>query len=113
MKYPKIPNIFLNTDVDLTVTSSKTSMTGSPEVMLSKKFKCNYQSANEKNSSEFERGTGVTAVIIISGNIFKSDINNLPCGGSAVVKGVKHTITNISLVRNPDGTVNFTRIITK
>ena len=112
MRYPKIPNIFLNVDVDLTVTSNKTSMTGSPEVILKKKFKCNYQSANDKNSSDFERGTGVTAVIIISGNIFKNDTNQ-SCGGSAVVMGVKHTITNISLVRNPDGTVNYTRITTK
>lgn len=112
MKYPKIPNIFLNTDVDLTVTSSKTGTNGKAEVILQKKFKCNYQSANEKNSSDYERSTGVTAVIIISGNIFKSDVN-LSCGGSAVVKGVKHTITNISLVRNPDGTVNFTKVLTK
>lgn len=112
MKYPKIPKAFLKTEVELIVTSSETTMTGSPEILLKKKVMCNYQSANEKNSTEFERNTGVKAVIIVSGNIFKSD-DVIPCGGSAVMNGVSHQIMNISLVRNPDGTINFTKITTR
>ena len=112
MKYPKIPKAFLKTDVELTITSDKTGTNGKAGVVLHGKFKCNYQSVNTKNSTEVERSKGISSVILIDGNIFKSDKNE-GAGGVASIYGIKHNIVEISLVRNPDGTVNYTRITTK
>lgn len=112
MKYPNIPKAFLKTEVELTITSDKTGTNGEAFQILHGKYKCNYQSVNIHNSSDFERSRGVSAVILINGNIFKSDKNE-GCGGVALVYGDKHQIVEISLVRNPDGTVNHTRITTR
>lgn len=112
MIYPKIPKAFLKTEVELTIKSDETGTDGKAITLLHKKFKCNYQSVNTKNSSDLERSAGIQAVIYIDGNIFKSDKNE-GCGGTAIIYGVKHNIIDISLERNPDGTVNYTRITAK
>lgn len=111
MRFPNFPNSLFKTDVEVVIYSDETSMTGKPVEILNKKFECNYQSVNIKNSSELERSRGVNAVILIKGNIFKND--NLSCGGYVKAFGIKADIVDVSLVRNPDGTVNYTRITTK
>ena len=55
MKYPKIPKAFLKTEVELTIKSDETGTDGKAITLLHKKFKCNYQSVNTKNSSDLER----------------------------------------------------------
>ena len=113
MKYPKILNCFFKTKIQLTVYSDETDISSRPITIISNQtYNCNYQSASSKNSSNLERSKNIKAVIMIKDNIFKNVEQNWN-GGYIIFDNEKSEIETITLVRNPDGTVNYTRITTK
>ena len=109
MKYPKlVPNSICKTTATLIIDSEEISEDGEPIKAFEFTGKCNYQ------DKSFTKLTAQKQLITLSGcALFNGDIApNLAniTGGDIIINGEKRNIYQGEKCRNPDGTVNYTRI---
>ncbi|MCP1103601.1 hypothetical protein M2454_002934 [Aequitasia blattaphilus] len=109
MNYPcLVPAHLCKTDIEVTVYGEGLDENGGPQVLLEGKFKCNYQD-NAKTVLTAEK-----KLIQLSGSaLFRGDIAPSIAtisGGTVKVFGMERDIFKGEKARNPDGTVNYTRI---
>lgn len=109
MRYPElVGKRFCKTDIKVTLEREGLNKYGEPLPSVTLNLKCNYQD-NAKTVLTAEK-----KLIQLSGSaLFVGDIYpELPVlsGGSVEVLGVKRRIFQGVKARNPDGTVNYTRL---
>lgn len=108
MKYPKlVPLKYCRTDIEVHIEDEDISENGSKAVF---KFvgKCNYQDSVRRIYTSDKTYVEITGVCLFDGDIFP-DLASIP-GGYVLIDKNKRKIYKGSKSRNPDGTVNYTRI---
>ena len=110
MKYPALVSPrFCKIPIQVTINDESVDENGAPVVLLSNSFLCNFQSpAKIRFTDEQKIVTLEGAMALFNGDICPGieTISN----GTAVVFGVKRRIAKGAKWRNPDGTVNYTRL---
>lgn len=109
MRYPVlVDKRFCKTDIKVTLEREGLNKYGEPLPSVTLNLKCNYQD-NAKTVLTAEK-----KLIQLSGSaLFVGDICpelSVLTGGSVEVLGVKRRIFQGFKARNPDGTVNYTRL---
>lgn len=109
MKYPQLvlPQ-FCKTPVTVILYQEGVSEDGEPLSTLKAELKCNYQDGVKTILTEQKKLVQITGSAYFVGDIAP----NLPTlsGGTAVIFGVDRRIANSRKARNPDGTVNYTKL---
>lgn len=109
MKFPYLVNKkFCKTDITVILYDENRNENGEPVEVFTGSFKCNYQD-NARTVITADKGTVQITGIAYIPNDIAPDIPVLS-GGKAVVNGVRRTIFSGTKARNPDGTVNYTRL---
>lgn len=94
--------------VHVTIESEGLTEDGGPEILFSGDLLCNYQDTARRVL------TGEQKLVLISGSaLFPGDIApDVPefSGGTLTVFGIPRRIEQGMKARNPDGTVNYTRL---
>ena len=109
MKYPclVLPQ-FCTTDIRVEIYGEGIDKNGGPEILFAGDLKCNYQD-NAKTVLTAEK-----KLVQLSGSaFFPGDISpDVPVisGGTVTVFSVQRDIFKGEKARNPDGSVNYTRI---
>ena len=109
MKYPSlVPNRWCKTPIHVVLNREGISEDGEPLKALEIDTMCNYQDKAKKVLTEQQQ------LIEIEGNaLFNGDIApQLPSisNGTVIVNGIKRRIFRGTKARNPDGTVNYTKL---
>lgn len=107
MAYPKLV-AFAKTPVHVTIESENTNEFNEAEVLLDADFLCNYQDSASVSYSKDKQSTDITGTIYINGDILPSAA--VISRGSVIIFGQKRNIVKGSKGRNPDGSVNYTKI---
>jgi len=107
VKWPKLVHI-AKTDIHVTIDAEDINEFGERETLLDDDFLCNYQSSAEVKYTSDKEAVTLSAVALIDGDICPS----IPeiTSGKVRVFGASRTIYRGSKCRNPDGTVNYTRL---
>lgn len=81
---------------------------GEPEIAIQGEFKCNYQDGAKTILTKEQKKVEITGTALFCGDIAP----NLPVisDGEVTIFGVTRKIARGTKVRNPDGTVNYTRL---
>lgn len=109
MKYPcLIQKALCKTDIDVEVKAEGIDKYGDPLEATKWNGKCNYQDSAKTVLTAEKTLIQLSGCALIPGDIAPS----LPTlsGGTVIVHGVKRTIFKGTKARNPDGTVNYTRL---
>lgn len=109
MKYPKLLRAcYLTTDASIKLFGESVDEYGQPIEREDIKVKCNYQDIAKAIIKDQTRYVEVTGVMYIDGDICP----DLPVisGGIVNICGVNRDIATGTKARNPDGSVNYTRI---
>lgn len=109
MRFPNlIPNSLCNTAISIEIEQEGVDKYGEPYEPIKWEGRCNYQDTARSIFREGKKNDLITGTCLIPGDI----VPQLPVigAGYAVIHGVKRTIVSGAKCRNPDGTVNFTRI---
>lgn len=110
MRYPQlVPDRVCNTPIVLKLYSENIDRYGQPQITEYSGL-CNYQCISQRVLDDKK----VTIKVILTA-LFNGDIvpNMEIVGGTAEIDGETRQIEKCSKVRNPDGTVNYTRIYLK
>ncbi len=103
-----VPKKYCKTDIHVVLYSEELNENGAPIITLEDDFKCNYQD-NAKQILTAEK-----QIIQLSGTaMFNKDIAPelaVISGGYVQVFGEKRNIYKGTKARNPDGSVNYTRL---
>lgn len=109
MKYPKlVPKWAANTPVEVVLYRDEVDENGTPVEAVRRSLKCSWQ-----DSAHTVRTQETTAVTLTGTALFDGDIAPaLPVisGGKITVFGEERTVVRGTKNRNPDGTVNYTRL---
>lgn len=109
MKYPcLVKEAFCTTPISLTVHAEGLDENGGPVIAFKKTMFCNYQDTAKTVLTADKKLIQLSGVALFPGDI-APDLPTLS-GGTAIIHGVERTIFKGAKVRNPDGTVNYTRI---
>jgi len=109
MRYPKLVRKFaLSTPISVTVTLEGIDEDGSPVEGLSYSGLCNYQDNARRVVTNDKVETDLTGTAYFDGDI--APTLAVISGGTMTIFGEERTIVMGNKARNPDGTVNFTRI---
>lgn len=109
MKYPcLVRKKDCRVPVHVTIESEGLTEDGGPEILFSADLLCNYQDRAKRVLTDEQK------LVLISGSaLFPGDVApgvpELP-GGTLTVFGVPRRIEQGMKARNPDGTVNYTRL---
>jgi hypothetical protein len=99
---------FCTTEIEVVVESEDLNENGTPKQLLSWKGKCNYQDKSKRVWSAEKELTEVSGTCLIPGDI-APDMLVIP-SGTVAIYGVKRELVIGTKARNPDGTVNYTRL---
>lgn len=109
MKYPcLVDKRFCKTDIHVEITPEGTNKYGDPYESTIIDTKCNYQDTAKTVLTAEKILVHLTGIALFSGDI-APDLPTLS-GGTATVYGVKRTIFQGTKARNPDGTVNYSKL---
>ena len=109
MKFPSLVNDkFCKTPVTVTLYEENSSEDGEPVQALTFSGLCNYQDSAMSVLTADKRLVKISAQLYFIGDI-APDMPNIS-DGEAEVFGTVRKITNGMKARNPDGTVNYTRL---
>lgn len=112
MKYPQlVPDMVCNTPVSLKLNSEDLDRYGQPQEILNLDTKCNYQCTSQRTIEDKEIIIKTVATLLFNGDI-APQIEEIT-SGEVILNGETRQIEKSSKVRNPDGTVNYTRIYLK
>ena len=109
MKYPSlVPNRWCKTPIHIIINQEGISEDGEPLKALEIDTMCNYQDKAKKVLTEQQQLIEIEGTALINGDIAPSlaSISN----GKVVVNGVERRIFRGTKARNPDGTVNYTKL---
>lgn len=109
MKYPQlVRDCDCKTDITLKIYTNGISEDGEPITAVEKNLKCNYQSTGQKRYDSEHQIVEIHSVALLNGDAISEleEVSN----GVATILGVERRIYKCSKERNPDGTVNYTRI---
>jgi hypothetical protein len=107
MKFPCLVRPkFCKTPVYITLYGEGLNEDGAPEIIGA--VMCNYQDSSKTVLTDQQKRVEVSGVILIPYDLYP----NTPTisGGYVEVNGVKREIAKGTKARNPDGTVNYTRL---
>lgn len=107
MRYPKLVRT-AKTPIHITIESEEINEFNERETILDGDFRCNWQDKSQVKYTSKDTAVTVSGSAYIDGDI-QPEIGNLT-GGHVVVFGEKRSIYAVSKCRNPDGTVNYTRV---
>ncbi|SHK38049.1 hypothetical protein SAMN02745248_02407 [Hathewaya proteolytica DSM 3090] len=109
MKFPcLVPKKFCKTPIQIKIYQDGLSEDGGPLEALSISTLCNYQDKAKKVLTAEQQLIQIEGTALIPGDIASS----LPTlsNGTVIVNGVNRNIYRGEKARNPDGTVNYTRL---
>lgn len=103
-----VNNKFCKTPVIVTLYREETSEDGEPLTALTFSGLCNYQDSAKSVLTADKRLVKISAQLYFTGDIAPdmSDISD----GQVIIYGSVRKITGGMKARNPDGTVNYTRL---
>lgn len=108
MKYPNLVlDKYCNTTIKGKIYSEGVSETGAP-IEYEFSSKCNYQSSCKTILTPQQKLVQITGICYINGDLFP-DMPEIS-DGEVEINGVVRKINSCSKSRNPDGTVNFTKM---
>ncbi len=109
MKYPCLVNKrFCTTPVSICIETEGLDEDGAPIVAFKADVSCNYQETAKTILTADKKLVQITATALFCGDVAPK--LKAISGGTAVVYGVKRRILQGMKARNPDGTVNYTRL---
>lgn len=109
MKYPcLVPKRLCKTDIHVRIESEELTEDGGPQILLEGDFECNYQDTAKRVLTAEQKLVQITGTAMFPGDI-APDIPVIS-GGEVIVFGVARRILQGMKARNPDGTVNYTRL---
>lgn len=109
MKYPcLIDKRFCRTDIHVVIEQEGTNKYGEPIESISLDLKCNYQDTAKTALTPEKVLVQLTGIALFPGDI-APDLPTLS-GGTATVYGVQRAIYQGTKARNPDGTVNYSKL---
>lgn len=109
MRYPPlVRDKDCKTDIELHIYSEEINEDGAPVEIAGIKTKCNYQNSASQRYDAKHNLVEIYGVALFNGDILP-DVADIT-GGEAIIFGSKRTIRRGIKARNPDGTVNYTRI---
>ena len=109
MKYPSlVPNRWCKTPIHVVINQEGISEDGEPLKALEIDTMCNYQDKAKKVLTEQQQLIEIEGTALINGDIAPQlpSISN----GTVVVNGVERRIYRGTKARNPDNTVNYTKL---
>lgn len=109
MKWPElVPDKYCKTEVRVVIFSENLTEDGAPQIVFDKVLKCNYQDKAKQVLNIQKQLITLTGTALFNNDI----VPELPIIASGYVEvfGVKRTIYEGTKCRNPDGSVNYTRI---
>lgn len=109
MKYPQlVPKRLCKTDIHIRIESEELTEDGGPIILLETDLKCNYQDTAKRVLTAEQKLVQISGSAMFPGDI-APDIPAIT-GGEAIIFGVPRRILQGMKARNPDGTVNYTRL---
>ena len=107
MRYPKLVRC-AKTPIHVTIAAEEINAFGERETILDGDFLCNWQDKSQVKYTSKDTAVTVSGSAYIDGDI-QPAAGNLT-GGTVTIFGEQRSIYAVSKCRNPDGTVNYTRI---
>ena len=109
MKYPcLIPKQFCKTDISVEIEREGLNKYGEPLEPVKWSGKCNYQDKGKTVLTAEKKLIQLSCCALIPGDI-APELAAIT-GGNIIINGVKRQIAQGEKARNPDGTVNYTRL---
>lgn len=109
MKYPcLVPSVLCRVPVHVVLYGEGISEDGEPIKAFEGDFKCNYQDSAETTLSAEQKRVKISGTALFNGDICL-DVAVIS-DGTVTVFGVERKIAKGSKARNPDGSVNYTRL---
>ena len=109
MKYPKlVPDAVCKIPVHVRIDAEGISEDGEPITAFEADLKCNYQDNAKTILTAEQKLVQLSGTALFNGDI-ASDLATLS-GGEVTVFGIERRIYQGFKCRNPDGTVNYTRL---
>lgn len=109
MKYPRlVKKEFCTTDIDVVLEREGLSVYGEPLSSIELSLKCNYQDKAKVIYTEDKKMVKISGTAFFDGDICKE--LEVISGGYAIIFGIKRDIFSACKARNPDGSVNYTRL---
>ena len=109
MKYPKlVREKDCNTPISVCITDEGLSEDGAPVVLFEKELKCNYQDTAKTILTADKKLVQVSGCALFDGDI-APDLAVISAG-TVTVHGMNRRILQGQKARNPDGSVNYTRL---
>lgn len=109
MKYPcLVKKKYCKTPIRVVVNQEGISEDGEPLTALEVDLLCNYQDSAKTILTAEKKLVQISGTALFPGDI-APEIPELS-GGTVIVFGVERQIINGMKARNPDGTVNYTRL---
>lgn len=109
MKYPcLVPKKFCKTPIKVTIFQEGISEDGEPLNAIEIETKCNYQDKARTVLTAEQKLVRIEGTALIPGDIAPG-ISSIS-SGEVEVLGIKRSIYKGEKARNPDGTVNYTRL---
>ena len=99
---------FCNTDIDIIIESEELNENGTPKEILNWSGKCNYQDKAKRVWNAEKVLVEVTGTCLIPGNIAPNKAV-IP-SGKVTMFGIERELVIGTKARNPDGTVNYTKL---
>lgn len=109
MKWPQlVPKSLCQTDIHIRIDSEEIGEEGQPITLIDDDFKCNYQDKAKRILTTEQKIVQITGSALFCGDI-APDVAVIS-NGTAIIFGVERTIVSGEKARNPDGSVNYTRL---
>lgn len=109
MKYPKlVPPSVCKTKIMVTINRDEIGEYGESEVQQVGSFYCNYQATSKRIYTSDTSYIQLSGIALLDGDAF--DMGSNPSDGEAVITGRTFRIHSVSKMRNPDGSVNYTKV---
>lgn len=109
MRYPcLVPKSLCRTVIHVRIEGEGLTEDGGPEILLDATFKCNYQDTAKRILTAEQKIVQITGTALLPGDI----VPHIPVisGGEVTVFGATRRISQGTKARNPDGSVNYTRL---
>ncbi|MGN0299227.1 MAG: hypothetical protein ACI4C1_08630 [Lachnospiraceae bacterium] len=109
MKYPcLVPKRLCKTEIHIILEQEDVDEDGAPIMALESDFLCNYQDSAKRLYQDNKQYVQLSGIALLPGDIAPK-MSALPSGW-ATVYGEKRRIYQAQKCRNPDGSVNYTRL---
>lgn len=109
MKYPcLVRKKDCKTDVSVRIESEEMTEDGGPVILLEEELTCNYQDTAKRVLTKEQKLVQISGTALFPGDI-APDVPAIT-GGTLTVFGVERRILQGMKARNPDGSVNYTRL---